>query len=72
MTKQALQGALDRQPFEPFVLHIADGREVDVPARDFVSMHPAGRTVVVYRDEEDLEILDVMLITGLRTSAVKK
>ena len=29
-------------------------------------MHPTGRTVIVYGQNEDLEILDVMLITGLQ------
>ena len=47
MTKEALSKAVLREPFRPFVLHVADGREVPVPQRDFVSMHPTGRTVIV-------------------------
>lgn len=66
MTKEALTKAVQRQPFQAFSLHLADGREVRVPHRDFISMHPTGRTVIVYGQNEDLEILDVMLVTGLR------
>ena len=32
-------------------------------------MHPTGRTVIVYGQKEDLEILDVMLVTGLQLPA---
>lgn len=66
MTKEALQTAIHREPFQAFVLNVADGRSINVPHRDFVSIHPTGRTVVVYGDNEELKILDVMLITGLR------
>lgn len=66
MTKGALSKAVHKEPFQPFVLHLADGRAVNVPHRDFVSIHPTGRTVIVYGDDEDLEILDVLLITGLK------
>jgi hypothetical protein len=68
MTKEALAKAIQRQPFQPFTLRLADGTEVSVPHRDFISMHPTGRTVIVYGEDEDLEILDVMLVTSLRTN----
>ncbi len=66
MRKEALTKAAHRNPFQPFVLRLADGRAVRVPHQDFISMHPTGRTVIVYGQNEDLEILDVMLITGLQ------
>lgn len=66
MTKEALSKAVHRNPFQPFVLRLAEGRAVRVPHQDFISMHPAGRTVIVYGQNEDLEILDVMLITALQ------
>ena len=66
MTKEALSKAIHRTPFQPFVLRLADGRAVRVPHQDFISMHPTGRTVIVYGQAEDLEILDVMLVTSLQ------
>jgi hypothetical protein len=65
VTKQALSKAVHKEPFQPFVLHLADGRAFTVPHRDLVSVHPTGRTVIVYGEDEDLGILDVMLITSL-------
>jgi len=69
MTKEALSKAIHRSPFQPFILRLADGRAVRVPRQDFISMHPTGRTVIVYGQKEDLEILDVMLVTGLQLPA---
>ena len=66
VTKEALSQAIHRVPFQPFSLRLADGRAVRVPHQDFISMHPTGRTVIVYGRDEDLEILDVMLVTGLQ------
>ena len=66
MTKEALSKAVTRNPFQPFVLRLANGRAVRVPHHDCISMHPTGRTVIVYGQNEDLEILDAMLITGLQ------
>jgi hypothetical protein len=66
MTKGALSKAMHRTPFQPFVLRLADGRAVRVPHQDFISMHPTGRTVIVYAQNEDLEIHDMMLVTGLQ------
>lgn len=66
MTKEALEKVIHRTPFQPFVLRLADGRALPVPHQDFISMHPTGRTVIVYGPKEDLEILDVMLVTGLQ------
>ena len=68
MTKEALSTAIHRIPFQPFVLGLADGRTLRVPHQDFISMHPTGRTVIVYGQNEDLEILDVMLVTSLQMS----
>ncbi len=48
---------------------MANGRAVRVPHQDFISMHPTGRTVIVYGQNEDLEILDVMLVTSLQLPA---
>ena len=64
MRKDALGKAIRRTPFQPFVLRLAEGRAVRVPHHDFISMHPTGRTVIVYGPNEDLEILDVMPVTS--------
>ncbi len=37
----------DSQPFQPFVIHMADGRQIPVEDREFMARAPSGRTVVV-------------------------
>ena len=58
MTVQQLQAARDATPFRPFTIHLADGRALRVPHRDFVSLSPGGRTVIVYRENEAFSIID--------------
>ncbi len=53
------------QPFVPFVLRMADGREFTVNHPDFVARSPAGRSVTVY-DAGGVHILDARLIAELR------
>jgi hypothetical protein len=42
--------ALHKQPFEPFVIRLADGRALPVPHRDFVGLTP-GRVWVGAEDD---------------------
>ena len=65
MRLQAVKDACEAAPFRPFNLHMADGREVEVPAPDFVSIQPQGRTVLVWTREGGFRVLDMALITGI-------
>ncbi len=69
MTVQHLRNVQQAVPFRPFTVHMADGRSFLVRHPDFLSIAPAGRTVIVYGDGEDFQILDVMLMTGIETSS---
>ena len=57
--------AREANPFLPFTIHVADGRSHRVPHRDYLSMSPGGRTVIVYESDEAGHILDSLLITEL-------
>ena len=65
MTIQQLQRVHQAAPFRPFVLHMADGREIPVRHHDFLSHSETGRTVIVHHDGDDFSILDVLLITEI-------
>jgi len=52
-------------PFRPFVLHLADGREIPVKHRDFVAISPSGRTIMVYQADESFNIIDLLLVTDI-------
>jgi hypothetical protein len=59
----ALRNALRAQPFQPFVLRLADGREVRVPHPDFVAVSP--RKVIVIHPDESWSVLEPLLIVSL-------
>jgi hypothetical protein len=52
------------EPFQPFLIHMADGRDVPVRQREFLSMGPS-RIAVVHQPDESFEIVDVALVTSL-------
>jgi len=49
----------------PFVIHLADGREVRVNHREFIMTVPSGRTIVVVQPDDTLNIIDLLLATNL-------
>ena len=68
MTIQQLRAAHRATPFRPFTIHIADGRTFSVPHPDFLSMSPSGRTVIVYQEDDNFSILDLLLMTEIEMS----
>ena len=69
MTIEQLRSAREANPFRPFTIHLADGRSMRVPHRDYLSMSPGGRTVMVYQTDESFSILDLPLVTELAVDA---
>jgi hypothetical protein len=65
MTVEQLRNAYSAQPFRPFTIHLADGREVPVLSREFIMSVPSGHTVVVCQPDDTLNIIDLLLITDL-------
>ena len=65
MTVEQLRNAYSAQPFRPFVIHLADGREVPVASPEFIMAVPSGRTVVVCQPDDTLNIIDLLLVTDL-------
>lgn len=65
MTAEQFRATREANPFQPFIIHMADGRSYPVPHRDFVSQAPVGRTIIVYRADESFSILDLYLVNEL-------
>ena len=66
MTPDQLRATREANPFQPFIIHMADGRSYPVPHRDFISQAPgAGRTIIVYRPDDSFSILDIHFVTEL-------
>jgi hypothetical protein len=70
MTIERFRDFYDAQPFQPFVIHLADGRQVPVHHRDFVMAAPSGRTVVVQQPDDTLNVIDLLLVTDLEVQPV--
>ena len=66
MTIEQIKKLYDAQPFQPFVIHLADGREVPVAHRDFIMAAPSGRILVVALPDDTFDIIDLLLVTDVQ------
>ena len=62
MDALAIRQVLGARPFQPVVLHLADGRSLEIPHSDFASISQSGRRVIVEKNDDTFEIVDVLLI----------
>jgi hypothetical protein len=68
LTIHELQRVHRAQPFRPFTLSLADGRSVKIPHPEFLWVPPiAQRTFMVADAEGDIETIDLLLVTSLKT-----
>jgi len=67
MTPKEIRKLYDSAPFQPFRVHMANGKSVDVPHPDFMHLSPTGRRLIVDQMDDSFEIIDVLLITSLET-----
>ena len=56
---------LEAQPFVPFTVHVADGREYHVSTPDHAHVHPGGKRLSVYTDDNREFIFPSLLLSGL-------
>jgi hypothetical protein len=70
MTIERFRDFYDAQPFQPFVIHLADGRDIPVHHRDFVMAAPSGRTVVVQQPDDTLNVIGLLLVTDLEVQPI--
>jgi hypothetical protein len=65
MTIERIKELYEATLFQPFILHLADGREIPVLHREFVAAAPSGRTLVVFQPEDRMNIIDLLLVTDV-------
>jgi hypothetical protein len=65
MTIEQIRTAYEAQPFRPFVIHLADGRQIPVLSPEFMAAAPSGRTVIVYQQDDAFNVIDLLLVTDL-------
>ena len=58
-----LRRLITKNPFVPFIIHMADGKALRVPTGDRIAIAPDGARVVVFNDEGTTDFLSVLLIS---------
>lgn len=69
MTIQQFQLFSQTQPFEPFAIHLADGRHFVVLHPDSAMLTGKARIVQVVNEDGRIEVIDMLLVTSLRPLA---
>jgi hypothetical protein len=65
MTIEQIRTLYNAQPFQPFIIHLADGRQVTVHHREFIMAVPSGRTLFVCQPDDTVNIIDLLLVTDV-------
>ena len=66
MSPEQLRQSLRSAPFQPFRIHLADGRSFDVQHPEFAWLVTTGRTIHVFSHEDRAsEQIDVPLIVSI-------
>jgi hypothetical protein len=66
MRQEQIRDLIRRQPFQPFTIHLPEGRTVEVWHHDFAMQSPDGRVLVVFDRNGIADYIDIMLIASIR------
>ena len=66
MTVEQLRKMHRARPFQPFEIHLADGRSLPVEHPEFLAITPPGRTIGVGLRDGIIEVVDLLLVTSLK------
>ena len=69
MTTDQLRNVWKAEPFKPFIIHLADGRNLPVRHREFLSRSPSGRSIIVYQLDDSFNVIDLLLVTDLEVKS---
>ncbi len=68
MTPEGVKSFLSARPFRPFLIHMADGRSVEVNHPEWIA-YAGGRTALVAEPDESFEVIDLQLVPSLEAKA---
>ena len=72
MTIAKLRELYQARPFQPFIMHLADGRQIRVGHPEWMAISPGVRTVYVEQKDESSNHIDLLLVTDLEIQANSK
>jgi hypothetical protein len=65
MTVERMRDFYQAEPFRPFIIHLADGRQIPVAHREFIAAAPSGRTLAIYQPDDTFNLIDLLLVTDV-------
>ncbi|MCZ7646304.1 MAG: hypothetical protein M5U26_13645 [Planctomycetota bacterium] len=65
MTVERIRQLYNARPFQPFIMHLADGRGIPVEHPEWMHISPNLRTVVVEQRTGTMNVIDLLLVTDL-------
>ena len=65
MIIKKLEQAHRARPFRPFLIHLADGRDITVTHPELMAVSPKDRYAVVLVPTEGFEVVELPRVTGL-------
>lgn len=69
MTSDEVRKFQHAKPFQPFDIHLADGRVIHVPHPDFVYVPPINQRTVVVTDENGVpEHINILVVVSIKPS----
>ncbi len=64
MTSEEVRKHLRANPFQPFTVHLADGRSFDVLHSEFMAVSDGGRLAAITH-KRTFEVVDLLLVTSI-------
>ena len=65
MTIEQIRVLCQQQPFQPFEIHLVDGRTLAVEHPELISRSVSGRTIAVGRPDDVIETIDLLLVVSV-------
>ena len=71
MTLEQVRSFHKAEPFQPFVIHLADGREIPVHHREFIMAALSGRILIVCQPDDTFNWIDLLLVTDIEVKPLQ-
>jgi hypothetical protein len=65
MTLEEFRKVWRAEPFQPFIINVADGRNVYVARSQYASRSYSGQTVFVYLPDDSFEFIELSQVASL-------
>ena len=72
MTTDEIRKLHAARPFEPFILHLADGRKIRVDHPEFMMQSPGGRMIYIAAADGGVDRIDLLLVVSAETIGTSK